>query len=487
MNMNRFESSSQAAPEEPTPLEKKEGPFGYSELPGINAVVEASLEQIDLKNNQALADWKKDFLKIKSDLIDRHIDKNLAQIEVKALLGDLEKIKELWRNSASAKQQKELNDLLAEVKTFRENQGNVFLKFRKWLAPLLVAGTFGAGGVVKEKYQEFDLTKTETSQLSQAENEFLVPELPDSVLVMPEKAKINQTDDLFKSFAQYVKSHEEKGFDLAVRESKPGLLGVYLKFGRQLDRSVNFSDKFLPLLSKKVGISSTDLQTMQDLFQQSIYETPPTMGGGGGTSSVFYSSEDILKFDNHEDFYANQLNTSVELAKQKIPEIENAPAEIQPALTKALGNFLVSELAIRAFDERIKDAIKNKREFELKGFEGAYNDDRPSLFVQQAKFFEKRERAISDWYETLKKNNPAVASEENLAQLAVRLQGWFERRSAALEVSEKEGDIGLTLGGNPEEWNDFVKKGDAEFRQNSDALKTLLVEAGASGESLVNN
>lgn len=424
--MSRLESSFEMDVQNPVADVEAEKTFDYDELPAVNATVDSVVEK---KENE-----------------------NVANLE----------------------KQKQLEKLNLDLKKIEESQASVFKKFKKWLVPILVVGGF-AGVKAHEKYQEFDATKNETTQLVAAENEFVVPELPDSVLVMPEDAEIAQTKDLFRQFERYVKEHEEKGLDLSVEESGPGLLGVYLKFGRQIDRNVKFSDKFLPELAKRLGVSEEELRIMQDVFHKSIYTQPPVMGSGYGTSSIFYTSENIFKFKDNEEFYTKQFTASVQLAKQKISEIQNAPEELRPKLIVALEDFLRAELAVRAYDERIKNAIAKKLEFEILGFKGAYNDSRPSIFAQQAPHLEAREKAIADWYQVLSTVDADVVAEKNLAQLAVTLQGWHEKRTVALEVSRQAAADGIVLGSDPKIWNDFVKKGDKEFRNNAKALNTLLI------------
>ncbi len=422
--MSRLESSFEMDMQNPAADVEAEKPFDYDELPAVNSVVDSVVEE----------------------------NKNAATLE----------------------EQEQLKNLNFDLKKIEKSQVGIFDKFKKkWLAPILAVSGL-VGGMASKKYQEFDEIKNETVQLLAAENEFVVPELPDSVLIMPEDAEIAQTKDLFRQFERYVKDHEEKGLDLSVEESGPGLLGVYLKFGRQIDRSVKFSEKFLPELAKRLGVSEEELQTMQEIFHKSIYIQPPTMGGGG-TSSVFYTSENIFKFKDHEDFYAAQFTAAVQLAKQKIIEIQNAPKELQSKLTLALEDFLRAELAVRAYDERIKNAIAKKLNFELEGFEGAYNDSRPSIFAQQAPYLEDREKAITEWYQVLSNVDKTVIVEKNLAELAVSLQGWSEKRTIALEVSRQAAADGMVLGSDPKIWNDFVKKGDKEFKNNAQALNTLLI------------
>lgn len=476
--MSRPEYSHELGAQKPDFVVEPEKNFDYDELPAVHAAVDSAIKNIEAKNLADLDEWQKKFLSIKADT-----SKLMSKIEAESLLEDLQIAKINWQRTASQEMQNKLDVLIAELKKISQKQVGTFDKLRKWLVPVLAVTGLGIGKIAHDKHAEFEMYKNETGQLSEKQNEFTVPTVPDSVLLLPEQADIPQTKDLFRQFERYVNEHQEKGLDLSVEESKPGLLGVYLKFGRQIDRSVKFSDKFLPELAKRLNVSEATLQDMQKIFHESIYVQPPTMGGGG-TSSVFYTSENILKFKDHEDFYANQLNASVELAKQKLPEIENAPLELQPKLTKALEDFLRTELAVRAYDERIKNAVKKQLDFELEGFEGAYNDDAPSLFARQAVHIEARKQAITDWYKALASVKPDAAADEHLAQLAVGLQGWSKKRLVALEVANKEGADGAFLGGDPEEWNDFVKKGDKDFRNNANALKTLLAEYASSGPSV---
>lgn len=427
---------------------------------------------LENKNQQALEHWSALITKVKNDVTDGYLTKEFARTEVNVLLRDLAVIKQNWSGRATPETLQKLESLIFDLKQFRKKIASFLERARGVTAGLLVGlGVYGAAKG-HEAVEDFNEARSETMVLASAKQEFVVPALPESVLVAPEKVSLPSTSDLFRKFASFVTINPEKGLDLAIEEKEPGLVGVYLKFGHQIDRSVNFSDKFLPEISRRLQMSEADLKTAQNIFHDSVYEEPPAMAGFG-TTSVYYSSENILKLDNHQDFYTNQVGVYLELLKQKIPTIESAPKSLQTELVDALAQFIKADLAVRAYDERIKDAIKNQREFELEGVDGTY-EDAPSLFARQEKKIKAREAAIGEWYNVLAKINPAAADLHSASQLAVRLQGWQEKRSTALSVSRQEADKGVVLSSGLEDWNEFVKTGDAEFINNAQALKALL-------------
>ncbi len=455
---------------------EQETPELYQTLPEVNEIVEAALKAPE---TQAQAIWEKfvgHLADIKKNLAEGHIDKNLARVEIDTLIAEIKTLRDEWLGKKSPEAVQKLEGLLAEFKVFRKEIATRMEKFRRFMAgPLVGLGVLGAAKVGQE-YQQFEEAKNATAELLKSADEFSPPPVPDSFLIMPESVEVPDTSYLFKQFKRYVSEHPKKGLGLSVEESGPGLLGVYLKFGHQIDRSIKFSEKFAPELANLLAIPETELQTMRGIFQESIYVQPPVMGSGYGTSSIFYTSENYLPLKNHEDFYTKQVNSAVELAKHAIPQIEKAPKNIQTKLRQALVDFLKSELAVRAYDERIKDAIANQREFELEGVKGAYNDDVPSLFSRQNFHIEKRTQAIETWYGTLAETQPGAQMEKHLVELAINLQGWAEKRKVALEVSTVEGEKGMLLGSGSEKWNEFVVKGDKEYHKNLQALQTLLAE-----------
>lgn len=421
----------------------------------------------------ALQKWQNHLSEINTELASGLITRSMARTEIDVILKDLVMIGNRWQGRVAPQIEQSLKDLQADFRQVRKTIASPMEKMQKWFTvPLVGLGILGATKA-NEHYHAFSEAQTISSELVAAEHEFVPPPVPDSFLVVPEKAQVADTQDLYAQYAKFVREHEEKGLDLSIEESKPGLLGTYLKFGRQIDRNVNFSEVFLPKIAERTQISEADLQTIQDLFHKSIYEQPPTMGNGTGTSSIFYCSESVLKFNEHEDFYAQQVANDVVFAKNIIPQLEQMEPALRAAAEEAVANFLEADLVVRAYDERIKDAIANQREFELEGVSGAYNDDVPSLFKRQEASRLRRDQAIVAWYETVAKINPAASLEKNVVQLAVNLQGWADKRATALAVSQQEVKEGVLLG-SPFKWNEFVQKGDEEYRQNEQALETLL-------------
>jgi len=277
-------------------------------------------ERSETKNQEALNHWESLVAKVKNDLVKGFLSKDFARIEADVLLRDLTAVKQNWVGRASAEKLRKLDAMIGDLKQFRKSIASFMERARGVTAGLLVG--LGMYGVIKgkESMDDFHDAKNETAQLSASEHRFTTPSLPESVLALPEKANLPDTDDLFRKYEKFVEANPQKGLDLSIEEKDPGLLGVYLKFGRQIDRSITFSDAFLPEISKRVEMSQPDLVLAQNILHDSVYEQPPTMGGEG-TSSVFYSSEHILKLAGHQEFYTNQLAAALDLIKQKLPLI----------------------------------------------------------------------------------------------------------------------------------------------------------------------
>ena len=260
--------------------------------------------------------------------------------------------------------------------------------------------------------------------------------------------------------------------------------GLYIAYADQLEKFVNFYERYTNDLAEQTGRSTDQLHFVENVVRNGFYREQTPVAPKKIADRISETSEILKKNDpKNKDWYEEQFETVIGFADRMFGRVKNIEGAEREKIESGLSKYIKEELKVRAYIKLIADtSSRGRSEFVIKGIEAIGSEKgQPPILADLKNALKLSNSALEDLFDSLPKNSQFELEQLRAWQNAntwnqiqkILLSAPDNTQSVEeLEKIKKEIDDALTL-------LDSYQKLDQAIRTGVAKLETTTPDRGA--------